>query len=87
LPQVEAEYSKLDEAVEKAYQSLFVKTCAAADRRCFQPSDGRVLVEADYSHIELRVAAQIAEENRIACAVDQAETVSARLKQTMIDGD
>ena len=36
-----------------------------AYRACFRPPDGRVLVKADYSQIELRVAAEIAGEPRM----------------------
>lgn len=35
---------------------------SAAYRRCIQPSDGRVLIKADFSQIELRLAAIIAQD-------------------------
>ncbi len=37
----------------------------AAYRSCFRPAAGRVLVKADYSQIELRIAAEIAHDRRM----------------------
>ncbi|ADH63242.1 DNA-directed DNA polymerase [Allomeiothermus silvanus DSM 9946] len=53
-----------------------------AYRACFQAPGGRVLIKADYSQIELRLAAQIAGEKRMLEAFEQGEdlhTLTARL--------
>jgi DNA polymerase-1 len=42
-------------------------------RACFRPGPGRVLVKADYSQIELRIAAVIAQETRMLHAYQQGE--------------
>lgn len=42
-------------------------------RACFRPRDGRVLVKADYSQIELRIAAHISRDRRMLQAYQQAE--------------
>jgi DNA polymerase-1 len=42
-------------------------------RACFRPGPGRVLVKADYSQIELRIAAVIAQEPRMLHAYQQGE--------------
>jgi DNA polymerase-1 len=50
-------------------------------RRCFVAPPGRVLVKADYSQIELRIAAQVAGEDRMIAAYrrgDDLHTLTAR---------
>lgn len=54
----------------------------AAYRACFRAPEGRVLLKADYSQIELRLAAQIAGEKRMIEAFQRGEdlhTLTARL--------
>lgn len=46
-----------------------------AYRACFKPSAGRVLVKADYSQIELRIAAQLAPDARLIAAYQAGEDV------------
>jgi DNA polymerase-1 len=48
---------------------------APAYRACFRPADGRVLVKADYSQIELRIAAEIAPDERLLAAYAAGEDV------------
>ncbi len=53
-----------------------------AYRACFKPLEGRVLVKADYSQVELRIAAEIAGDERMRQAYRDHEdlhTVTARL--------
>jgi DNA polymerase-1 len=53
-----------------------------AYRACFRPGPGRVLVKADYSQIELRIAAEIAGDRRMQEAFQRGEdlhTLTARL--------
>lgn len=53
-----------------------------AYRSCFRAPEGRVLVKADYSQIELRIAAQVAGERRMLAAFERGEdlhTLTARL--------
>jgi DNA polymerase I len=50
-------------------------------RRCFKAPPGRVLIKADYSQIELRIAAKVANEERMIAAYQRGEdlhTLSAR---------
>jgi DNA polymerase-1 len=44
-------------------------------RACFRPDEGRVLVKADYSQIELRIAAEIADDKRMLEAYAAGEDV------------
>jgi len=46
-----------------------------AYRACFRPVDGRVLVKADYSQIELRIAAELAGDERLIEAYRRGEDV------------
>lgn len=48
---------------------------ARAYRACIRPTDGRVLVKADYSQIELRIAAEIANDERLLTAYEAGEDV------------
>ncbi len=53
-----------------------------AYRSCFRPGAGRVFVKADYSQIELRIAAEIAKDRRMIEAFQRGEdlhTLTARL--------
>ena len=53
-----------------------------AYRACFRAPDGRVLIKADYSQIELRIAAELADERRMLEAYRNGEdlhTLTARL--------
>jgi DNA polymerase-1 len=53
----------------------------AAYRRCFRAPEGRVLLKADYSQLQLRIAAKIAKENRMLEAYGRGEdlhTLTAR---------
>jgi DNA polymerase-1 len=50
-------------------------------RRCFAAPDGRVLVKADYSQLQLRIAAKVANEERMLAAYragDDLHTLTAR---------
>jgi len=50
-------------------------------RACFRPGEGRVLIKADYAQIELRLAAEIADDTRLIEAFqrgDDLHTVTAR---------
>ena len=47
-------------------------------RACFRPSAGRVLVKADYSQIELRIAAEISGDQRLTEIFARGEDVHAR---------
>jgi DNA polymerase-1 len=49
----------------------------AAYRACFRPAEGRVLVKADYSQIELRIAAVIAKDARMLAAYQRGEDLHA----------
>jgi DNA polymerase-1 len=46
-----------------------------AYRACFRPADGRALVKADFSQIELRIAAEIADDARLLAAYANSEDV------------
>ena len=46
-----------------------------AYRACFRPADGRALVKADFSQIELRIAAEIANDERLIAAYAAGEDV------------
>jgi len=48
-----------------------------AYRACFRPTDGRVLVKADYSQIELRIAAELSGDERLLAAYVAGEDVHA----------
>jgi DNA polymerase-1 len=48
-----------------------------AYRECFRPGAGRALVKADYSQIELRIAAEIANDERLLSAYANGEDVHA----------
>ena len=46
-----------------------------AYRACFRPAEGRALVKADYCQIELRIAAEIADDARLLAAYAAGEDV------------
>src|SRR5262249_48952803 len=48
-----------------------------AYRRCFIAPPGRVLIKADYSQIELRIAAKLAGEDRMIAAYQQGQDLHA----------
>jgi DNA polymerase-1 len=54
-----------------------------AYRRCFRAPPGRVLVKADYSQIELRIAAKIANEARMIAAYQRGEDLHTITAQQM----
>jgi DNA polymerase-1 len=53
-------------------------------RRCFRPAQGRVLVKADYSQIELRLAAEIAGETRMLEAYQRGEDLHSLTAATVL---
>jgi DNA polymerase-1 len=54
-----------------------------AYRQCFRPSAGRVLVKADYSQIELRIAAKVANETRMIDAYRRGDDLHTLTAQRM----
>ena len=54
-----------------------------AYRQCFRPGTGRVLVKADYSQIELRIAAKVANETRMIKAYRQGGDLHTLTAQQM----
>src|SRR5262249_34214184 len=48
-----------------------------AYRACFRPGAGRVLVKADYSQIELRIAAELTGDARMRAAYEQGQDLHA----------
>jgi DNA polymerase-1 len=53
-------------------------------RRCFVAPDGRVLVKADYSQIELRIAAKVAGEERMLAAYRSGEDLHTLTAQRVL---
>jgi DNA polymerase-1 len=53
-------------------------------RSCFRPDPGRVLVKADYSQIELRLAAQLARDKRMIEALGQGLDLHTLTAQTVL---
>jgi DNA polymerase-1 len=53
-------------------------------RRCFVAPDGRVLVKADYSQIELRIAAKVANESRMLAAYRSGEDLHTLTAQRVL---
>jgi DNA polymerase-1 len=53
-------------------------------RACFRPADGRVLVKADYSQIELRIAAEISGDERLIEAYQRGEDVHTLTAATVL---
>jgi DNA polymerase I-like protein with 3'-5' exonuclease and polymerase domains len=53
-------------------------------RRCFVAPDGRVLVKADYSQIELRIAAKVANEPRMLAAYRSGEDLHTLTAQRVL---
>jgi DNA polymerase-1 len=54
-----------------------------AYRQCFRPGEGRVLVKADYSQIELRIAAKVANETRMIEAYRRGDDLHTLTAQRM----
>jgi DNA polymerase-1 len=55
-----------------------------AYRACFRPPEGRVLVKADYSQIELRIAAELALDERLIAAYANGEDMHAITAATVL---
>jgi DNA polymerase I-like protein with 3'-5' exonuclease and polymerase domains len=53
-------------------------------RRCFVPPLGRVLVKADYSQIELRIAAKLANDEHMLQAYDRGEDLHTTTARTVL---
>ena len=53
-------------------------------RACFRPNDGRVLVKADYSQIELRIAAEMAPDQRMLAAYQQGDDIHTLTAATVL---
>jgi DNA polymerase-1 len=58
---------------------------APAYRACFRPAEGRVLVKADYSQIELRIAAEIANDARLLAAYAAGEDIHTLTAAEVLD--
>jgi DNA polymerase-1 len=58
---------------------------APAYRACFRPAEGRALVKADYSQIELRIAAEIANDGRLIAAYAAGDDVHALTAAEVLD--
>ena len=56
-------------------------------RECFRAPEGRVFVVADYSQIELRIAAQIANESNMKTAYEQGEDLHTRTARMLLGKD
>jgi DNA polymerase-1 len=56
----------------------------AAYRRCIRPSAGRVLVKADYSQIELRIAAQISDDQAMQVAFRAGDDLHTRTARAVL---
>jgi DNA polymerase-1 len=56
-------------------------------RSCFRPAPGRVLVKADYSQIELRIAAQVAGDKRMIEAYQAGDDLHALTARTVLKSD
>jgi DNA polymerase-1 len=54
-------------------------------RRCFTAPPGRVLVKADYSQIELRIAAKIANEKRMLTAYQKGEDIHTLTARALLN--
>jgi DNA polymerase-1 len=54
-------------------------------RACFRPGEGRALVKADYSQIELRIAAEIANDARLIAAYTAGDDVHALTAAGVLD--
>jgi DNA polymerase-1 len=60
---------------------------ALAYRQCFRPAEGRVLVKADYSQVELRIAAKVADETRMIEAYLRGEDLHSLTARRMTGRD
>jgi DNA polymerase-1 len=60
---------------------------ASAYRQCFRPAEGRLLVKADYSQVELRIVAKVAAETRMIDAYQQGEDLHALTARRMTGRD
>jgi DNA polymerase I len=58
-----------------------------AYRACFRPSAGRVLVKADYSQIELRIAAELAGDERLMKAFAEGVDVHSLTAAAVVGGE
>jgi DNA polymerase-1 len=55
-------------------------------RRCFRPGPGRVFVKADYSQIELRIAAEYAKDQRMIEAYQRGDDLHVLTAQAVLGG-
>lgn len=57
---------------------------AAAYRACVRPGPGRVLIKCDYAQIELRLAAEIAPDERLIAAFERGDDLHSVTAQTVL---
>ena len=78
-------WDPLAEGSPAPHQNIQQTPRELAFRACWQAPEGRMLVIADYSQIELRVAAEIAQDQRMMKAYQQGEDLH-RLTASLVSG-